>query len=468
MANTKTERSTGDSLKKLEPGQFLTVQSIKAGGGSLQARMLSSGDVKFYWRYTDHGAKLRAEIGRWDSSAPPLSKVPTAKGFSVKAALEECLVRGKIHVDEKSTGGWPGRKQREAAEQEAQKSARQHLAQQTLSDLLDEYCDHLQRQERRSHADARSIFRLHAKAAWPELAAAPAASLTAIQVTNMLRRLSEEDKGRTGNKLRSYLHAAYRCAMDAELDPALPSAFARFKVSTNPASRAKRIAGADKADKNPLSVQQLRSYWKLLSAEDGVKGAALRLHLLTGGQRIEQFVKLKKADVHSGHVLLIDPKGRRHEPLIHRVVLIAPAQKEIAKLKSNAAEWIEEQGASWNTALPREYLISSDGGGTHVNAMTLTRWAQAIAADIPSFQLKRVRSGVETALAAAGVPMDVRGLLQSHGLTGLQRKHYDGHDYTSELKGALMTLWRELNKDSTRARARRPPGKPSNTTRPKR
>jgi hypothetical protein len=464
MANTKTERSTGDSLKKLEPGQFLTVQSIKAGGGSLQARMLSSGDVKFYWRYTDRGANLRAEIGRWDSSAPPLSKVPTAKGFSVKAALEECLVRGKIHVDEKSTGGWPGRKQREAADQDAEKSARQHLVQQTLSDLLDEYCDHLQRQERRSHADARSIFKLHVKAAWPGLAAAPAASLTAIQVTNMLRRLSEDDKGRTANKLRSYLHAAYRCAMDAELDPALPAAFARFKVTSNPVAQSKRIAGADKADKNPLSIQELRKYWKLLSVASGVKGAALRLHLLTGGQRIEQFVKLKGADVHAQHVFLIDPKGRRDEPLIHRVVLTTAAQKEIATLKSIAAAWIVEQGESRNLALPREYLISTDGGGTHVNAMTLTRWAQAIAAEIPGFQLKRVRSGVETALAAARVPMDVRGLLQSHGLTGLQRKHYDGHDYTSELKGALMTLWRELNKDGTRARARKTPGKPPNTT----
>jgi hypothetical protein len=51
--------------------------------------------------------------------------------------------------------------------------------------------------------------------------------------------------------------------------------------------------------------------------------------------------------------------------------------------------------------------------------------------------LKRIRSGIETLLAAAGVPRDVRGHLQSHGLTGVQARHYDGHDYMSEKRQAL-------------------------------
>ena len=44
----------------------------------------------------------------------------------------------------------------------------------------------------------------------------------------------------------------------------------------------------------------------------------------------------------------------------------------------------------------------------------------------------RIRSGVETLLAANGVSQEVRGHLQSHGLTGVQARHYDGHDYMPE------------------------------------
>lgn len=87
-----------------------------------------------------------------------------------------------------------------------------------------------------------------------------------------------------------------------------------------------------------------------------------------------------------------------------------------------------------------EYAISTDGGGTHVSAMTLSNWAREVAKDIPGFQLKRVRSGVETSLAAAGVSKEIRGQLQSHGLSGVQARHYDAHDYLREKLAALTTL----------------------------
>jgi hypothetical protein len=60
--------------------------------------------------------------------------------------------------------------------------------------------------------------------------------------------------------------------------------------------------------------------------------------------------------------------------------------------------------------------------------------------------LKRVRSGVETLLAANGVSREVRGHLQSHGLTGVQARHYDGHDYLAEKRRALELLAAELER----------------------
>jgi hypothetical protein len=88
--------------------------------------------------------------------------------------------------------------------------------------------------------------------------------------------------------------------------------------------------------------------------------------------------------------------------------------------------------------------ISTDGGKTHLSASTLSDWAKAAATCIQDFQTKRIRSGVETLLASARIQSDHRGRLQSHGIGGVQSRHYDGHDYLDEKRHALVTLFKLL------------------------
>lgn len=91
------------------------------------------------------------------------------------------------------------------------------------------------------------------------------------------------------------------------------------------------------------------------------------------------------------------------------------------------------------------FALSTDGGATRVAATTLSSWAAAAAVEaIDNFQAKRIRSGVETLLASAGVSQDIRGRLQSHGIVGVQARHYDGHDYVPEKRKALETLYKLL------------------------
>lgn len=464
--------SVGQQIKTLAVGQFLTVESFKGGSGSLQARKLSSGDVKLYWRFTHENVKLRDEIGRYDSSAPPLTTSPTEKGYSLRAAAEVCRIRAKIHLEGKLSGGWPSHKSRIKTEHDAAKAEFERISEQTLSKLMDTYCDYLKSMGRPSHADARSIFQLHIKDQWPDLVSDPAATVKPEEIADVLRKVQEAGKLRTASKLRSYLRAAYQCAAVARLSPDVPAAFKVFQITVNPVQAIPAPKGGNEADKNPLSEDQMRVYWRALAGVEGVKGAALRLHLLSGGQRIEQFIKLLKVNVLGDRFVLVDPKGKRGQEgaLRHRVALTDAIKKELQILQSISAKAVSTREAEqYAEAVPMvvlsenmrsqkmsgqksegapdlyPYLISTDGGATHVNAMTLTRWAQAIAQDIPDFQLKRVRSGVETALAKAGVSLDLRGLLQSHGLSGLQRKHYDGHDYIDELKEVLLRLDSILN-----------------------
>ncbi len=75
------------------------------------------------------------------------------------------------------------------------------------------------------------------------------------------------------------------------------------------------------------------------------------------------------------------------------------------------------------------FVISTSGGRLPIEPSTASNWAHdTVAEAIPGFQLERVRSGVETLLAANGIGREVRRHLQSHGMTGVQYRHYDGHD----------------------------------------
>ncbi len=57
-----------------------------------------------------------------------------------------------------------------------------------------------------------------------------------------------------------------------------------------------------------------------------------------------------------------------------------------------------------------------------------------------TFTIGDLRRTVETRLAGVGVPVEIRAQLQSHGLGGIQERHYDCQDHTDEKRAALEKL----------------------------
>jgi integrase len=430
-------KTPGKIINELKPGKFANLGKISPCG-SLEARKLAIG-VTLYWRVTIDGKTHRESIGLYDSSAAPKSLQPTGKGYSIQAAIRACEILAQKHHANLQNGGYPGLI---AAETEAKRIAVENnaKAQQmtdkaeleaskyTLNNLLFLYCDHLETLGRSAHKDARSIFRLHVVEPWPDIASLPANQVTGEQIADMMRRVIERGNNRTANKLRSYVRAAYQVAKASRTKASIPRAFNSFKVITNPASETEPDESANRADKNPLSTEELCSYWKIIKPLPGFIGAVLRLHLLTGGQRIEQLVRLLSSNVNPDFITLFDGKGRPgHPPRLHTVPLIPAAATAMQELNPTSA-----------------YAISTDGGKTHLSGITLSHWAKAAATGIKDFQAKRIRSGVETLLASARIQSDHRGRLQSHGIGGVQSRHYDAHDYLDEKRHALDTLFKLL------------------------
>ena len=130
-------------------------------------------------------------------------------------------------------------------------------------------------------------------------------------------------------------------------------------------------------------------------------------------------------------ITIFDGKGRPgRPPRRHTLPLTAKARAAI-KLLDMSGEYAISTAAGENV------------GATHVVSSTLSAWASAAVGDkILDFQTKRIRSGVETILASVKISKDTRGRLQSHGISGVQDRHYDGYDYLPELRTALEALER--------------------------
>jgi integrase len=451
-----------ERINALAPGRTITLFKISPAG-ALQARRELRGDVSFYWRFSFGENTFRERIGYFDPKLPPKSLQPLVGRFSIAAARRSAEELALAHVNSKGIGGFRALKEaqrkseRQAkedalrqAEEQAEKTQRSQKAAElarlyTLEALLAAYVEHLRKQEKHSSAyDAENMFKNHVVKAAPSVAALPAREVSADTVVEILRTLNDAEKRRTANKLRSYLGSAFNHALRARRDPSLPAEFKGFEVYSNPVTGTFRIRSADREDKNPLPIEDLRKYWCEIQKIDGIAGAVLRLHVLTGGQRIAQLVRATRSDDFGDSLRLADTKGRRSTPRVHYVPLVAAARKELDVLLRSVSG---------------EFLFSTTNGDKSINQLTLTRWAAdaAARAQIQRFSAKRVRSGIETVLSAHGIRKEYRAQLQSHGISGVQDLHYDGHDYHAEKFGALTDLMRLLRDPDT-------PGVPDSRT----
>jgi integrase len=420
-------KTPGQTINGMPTGAFVTLSKV-APVGSLQARRDKAGAVSLYWRYSVDTKSERVLIGLYDSSAPPRSLTPSGRGYSVAAAVRAAEVMAVEHRQHRADGGRPELIRKAKAVKAAQAEEKDRALNFTLKALLTDYADYLRMLGKASAYDALNLFQNHVFIAWPDLAALPACEITDEQMADMMRRLIEAGKGRTANKLRTYTAAAYALAKSARTNPVVPVKFKGYGIRLNPAADTSPDRASNKADKNPLTHSELCAYWSSIKQMGGFEGAVLTLHLLTGGQRIEQFIRLRTKDAKRETITLFDGKGRPGAGVREVVLpLTEPATDAVMSIRPTG-----------------QFAISLTGGTSHIWNTAFSKWSRKAGADIKGFTPKRVRSGVETLLAKLGVSLDTRGRLQSHGISGVQSKHYDGHDYLIEKKQALELLLQAL------------------------
>lgn len=423
MATGTKQQLTTKGLAALKPGEWAN-DAKPHGAGQLQARKLSGGDIGFYYRYA---TKDRRQV-----------RLPLGTGLSLADARGEAAKLSRRYQDgDKDLRGVLEAEERERQrladaarqEQEAKSGA-------TLGALLTAYSDMLERAGKASARLVRLALIRHVQVAWPVLWATPAVEVSTRDLLAVVARVVDLGKLREAAKLRSYLRAAYAAAIRAQQSAQGLPALRALNIVHNQAADLVTIENASHPRERALSLAELKAYWARISAMPGAPGAALRFHILTGAQRVVQLARLTTPDLDADlqTVRLMDGKGRRKAARVHDVPLIDAAQEALDIMRGNA-------GAYLFTLTQGVTAISYESMRDHVVAV---RDAMEQAGELPGgmFTVGDLRRTIETRLAADGISMEIRGQLQSHGLGGVQSRHYDRHKYLDEKRAALEALYR--------------------------
>jgi hypothetical protein len=124
---------------------------------------------------------------------------------------------------------------------------------------------------------------------------------------------------------------------------------------------------------------------------------------------------------------------------------------EIVKRRLDALQLAREEaknrGEADNVSAAASMWLFSTDHRTGIREETISELVKNISADMVKaeevrepFQLRDLRRTAETMLAKLGTGPNIRGEVQSHGLGGVQKRHYDQHDYLEEKRAALQ-LW---------------------------
>lgn len=424
---TKRGLLTARGIAAMKAGEWAADPAAR-GAGRLQVRKLASGEAAWYYRYTGPaGDRVRLPIG---------TGLDLAEARQVAAALSR-----RYQAGERDLRAVLEAEQREAArEREATARAADAAttrAKATLGALLGAYVEHLKRAGKVSARQVETCIARNVEKPWPKLWAKPAADVDLDDLLAVVAEVANTGRLREAAKLRSYLRAAYAAAIRARQDALGLPALRELRITSNPARDLVTIEGATTARERALSVAELRAYWRRIAGSETPGAALLRFHALTGGQRVAQLQRLTVNDLDpdASAVRLRDGKGRRREPRAHDVPLIPEAMDALDAMRGG------QVGPHLFTLTAGE---TGAGYGTvrDVLAGVVADMAEAGELERGAFTLGDLRRTVETRLAAEGVPLDVRAQLQSHGLGGVQARHYDRHNYLEEKRSALRTLHR--------------------------
>ena len=298
----------------------------------------------------------------------------------------------------------------------------------TLDELINAYVNGLKTAGRASAEEVerallREVINVHR-----ELSATIAREIVAEDIRQILAPVYRRGARVMGNRLRSYLLAAFSFGLEADLDPERDGDKV-FCLEYNPVAAIKPKRDAESVGERSLSHEEVQELWHSIPNTPKVgplMALFIRFLIALGGQRPKQVLACKWSDydLKKGTITITNTKGRDQRPVKHVVPLTGRARAILEQASIYTSEY------AWPFTLrgKKPFRIES------VN-QAIRRYVAAYEAD--KFSPRDIRRTVKNLMIDAGINREQRNLIQGHAQTGIDIKHYERHEQLQEKRAGF-------------------------------
>lgn len=421
--------------RNLQPDKTISERIGSRGEGTLLL-VARKNTVTGFFRYSDPaGKRQKLKLGT-------LSPSNTLRDMRAK-----CRDHARQLGETPDLKGWrEDEEARKRADREARRRAEaEEAARGTLEELLKDYVADLEAKGRVSAAEVGKTFKRLVYGS--ELATMKARDVGPEQIKAIIGPLSKAGSKVHRNRVRSYLHAAFRFGLRSEHDETRESG-RTFGLIANPVAAVPPLSGVEREGTRYLGDADLRRFYNDLHhapKTHAVMVALFRFLIALGGQRPEQVLAVgwDGYDLKARTIRIIDRKGRDARPRVHLVPLSdrSLAQLEIARA-INPPDG--EHAAAFPFIARGKKSVSTE---SLKNVIKRFRECEH-GANIPHFSPRDLRRTAKQVMTRAGIRRDLRNLLQNHGQTGVDAKHYanDPEAHLPEKRQAMLAYEAALSR----------------------
>lgn len=307
----------------------------------------------------------------------------------------------------------------------------------TLQQLLESYVIGMKDGGKRTYRAVESAFLKEVLAKLDH--SIPAADVPTSDFVRILAEMIDRGATTQSNRVRSYLHAAYRFGMQLDNNPRHRKRGLRFDIQHNPISAIPKQSDAERALTRHLSFEEMEMFFDLLPNVNRVGTQmvlVLKLCVFLGGQRPYEVMGTPWSSIDLDRREFVIPAEVSKNKKLHLVPLSSSAIKILRSLKE----------LNPNAAYPTK---SSTNINKPVRSDSLSHVVTRFRKEHPNFSPftpRDLRRTCKTLMGTLLISKTDRDKLQNHTLNDVSSKHYDHYDYYEEKKSAIEKWERKLQR----------------------
>jgi integrase len=285
----------------------------------------------------------------------------------------------------------------------------------TFQQLVDHYIEHLKANDKRTWE---SVLKALERDALPNLAHLQACDITPQHIKVILYKLIQRGSDVQANRVRSYLHTAFKQGIFHDNNPKQMGSGLIFGIKHNPVADIPRNAQAESIGERVLTDDEITNIFNYQGDAISIQNLnALKLIFAAGGQRSGEITRSTLDEFDFDAMVWSIPPERTKNKKWH-LLPITPSMLEILnnQIALNGLNPIYLFPQISNKEKPQ-----SGDTLSHATEKLCKREPELFGKFIP----KDLRRTAKTVMGRLGVSKEIRDRLQNHALSDVSSRHYD-------------------------------------------